>query len=104
MKLLWTLLAILPLTACGTVTTLSHSDREIADNLKKDKTNCQVMPRIYSGVSYNVCKLNSNSESINFEWLLGYYLFDGVASAITDTVALPVTVYSQSKNGNLEIN
>lgn len=104
MKLLWALLAILPLSACGTMTTLSHSDREIADNLKRDKTNCQAMPRVYSGVSYNVCKLNSDSESINFDLLLGFYLFDSVASAATDTIALPFTLYSQNKNGNLEIN
>jgi len=104
MKLLSTLLAMLPLTACGTMTTLSHSDREVADKLKRANTNCQALPRVYSGVSYDMCKLNSNSESINFNWLLGIYLLDSVASAATDTIALPATIYRQNENGNLRIN
>ncbi|WP_346836791.1 YceK/YidQ family lipoprotein [Microbulbifer sp. SAOS-129_SWC] len=104
MKQLWTLLAILPLSACGTMTTLTHSDREIADNLKRQKSNCQVMPRVYSGVSYNACKLNSNNASIYYDWMLSFYLIDSVASAATDTIALPYTLYRQNRDGNLQLD
>lgn len=104
MKLFWMLLAALSLSACGTFTTLSQDDREVAANLKRQKTNCESMPRVYSGVSYNVCKMNSNKQSIYFDWLLGFYFVDSVASAATDTLALPYTVYSQNRHGNLEIN
>ncbi len=103
MRLIWTLLAGLSLTACGTFNTLTKSDHEIAANLKRQKSNCASIPRVYSGVSYNVCKMNSNKNSIYFDWQLGFYLFDSVASAATDTIALPYTVYSQNKNGQLMV-
>jgi uncharacterized protein YceK len=104
MKFIWLAFAVLSLTACGTVTTLSNSDYEIASKLKRQNSNCESIPRVYSGVSYNVCKMNSNKNSIYFDWLLGFYLLDSVASAATDTVALPFTVFSQEKNGNLMIS
>ena len=104
MKHFWILLSTLPLAACGTFTTLSQDDREIAANLKRQETNCQTVPRIYSGVSYNLCRMNSNKQSIYFDWLLGFYLADSVASAATDTLALPYTVYSQNRHGSLKVN
>lgn len=92
------------LTACGTTTTLTSSDREIAANLKRQESNCESLPRIYSGVAYNLCKMNSNNNSIYFNWQLGFYFIDSVASAATDTIVLPVTAYSQAKNGSLQID
>ncbi|WP_237065512.1 YceK/YidQ family lipoprotein [Microbulbifer guangxiensis] len=93
----------LVLSACGSFTTLTKSDREIAANLKRQESNCETLPRIYSGVSYNLCKMNSNKNSIYFNWQLGFYFVDSVASAATDTIALPLTAYRQVKNGNLQI-
>lgn len=104
MKSICLLLASLSLTACGTVTTLSNQDHEISSKLKKQKTHCESMPRVYSGVSYNVCQMNSNANSIHYSWLLGFYLADSIASAATDTIALPYTIYAQSKSGNLNID
>lgn len=92
------------LSGCGTVTTLSSSDEEIVANLNKENSSCQAMPRVYSGVAYNLCKMNSNGNSIYYSWLLSFYLIDSVASAATDTAALPYTVYTQSKNGSLALN
>lgn len=92
------------LTACGTTTTLTSSDREIAANLKRQESNCESLPRIYSGVAYNLCKMNSNNNSIYFNWQLGFYFIDSVASAATDTIVLPLTAYSQAKNGSLQID
>ena len=104
MKFLLALLAVISLTGCGTFNTLTKSDHEIAANLKRQKSNCESIPRVYSGVSYNVCKMNSSKNSIYYDWMLGFYLIDSVASAATDTIALPFTAYSQSKNGYLVIN
>lgn len=104
MKIIWTLFFTVSLTACGTFNTLTKSDHEIAANLKRQKSNCASLPRVYSGVSYNLCKMNSSKNSIYFDWLLGFYLIDSVASAATDTVALPYTAYAQSKDGSLLID
>ncbi|WP_323844702.1 YceK/YidQ family lipoprotein [Microbulbifer magnicolonia] len=104
MKLIWILLATISLTACGTFNTLAKSDHEIAANLKRQKSNCESIPRVYSGVSYNMCQMNSNKHSIYYDWMLGFYLLDSVASAATDTIALPYTAYSQSRKGHLVID
>nr|WP_277608638.1 YceK/YidQ family lipoprotein [Microbulbifer elongatus] len=61
------------------------------------------MPRVYSGVAYNMCKLNSNGTSIYFAPLLGVYLVDSVFSAATDTVVLPYTIYAQNEQGSVNL-
>ncbi|MFA0810763.1 YceK/YidQ family lipoprotein [Microbulbifer epialgicus] len=101
MKFLIFALCILPLTACGTFTTLTSTDREIAANLKKQNSSCESIPRVYSGLSYNMCKMHSSSDSINVDLLLGVYLLDSVVSTATDTAVLPVTIYRQNKSGNI---
>lgn len=97
------LISLLALAGCGTVTTLSNPDSEVSAKLRKQSSGCASIPRVYSGVSYNVCQMNSNSESIYMSWVLGFYVFDSVLSAATDTVALPYTIYAQNKQGNLLI-
>ncbi|SFC96777.1 Protein of unknown function [Microbulbifer thermotolerans] len=104
MRLIWILLICTALTACGTVSTLTKSDHQISANLKRKNSSCESIPRVYSGVSYNLCKMHSNSNSIYYAWELGFYLFDSVASAATDTIVLPYTIYDQSKNGNLVVD
>ena len=94
---------LLSLSGCGTFTTLTHSDQEIVANLSKSNSSCVSVPRVYSGVAYNMCKLNSNSNSIYFSPMLGIYLVDSVFSAATDTLALPYTVYAQSEKGSLDL-
>ncbi|WP_295797847.1 YceK/YidQ family lipoprotein [uncultured Microbulbifer sp.] len=101
MKQLLVLLTLSLLSGCGTFTTLTHSDAEVAENLKQQNTHCESLPRVYSGVAYNMCKMNSTGNHIYFDLQLGFYLFDSVFSAATDTVALPFTAYAQSKEGNL---
>ncbi|MFD1582781.1 YceK/YidQ family lipoprotein [Microbulbifer halophilus] len=82
---------------------LSNSDSEVSSKLKRQNTSCESIPRVYSGVSYNACKMHSNSNSIYLAWVLGFYVFDSVLSTATDTVALPYTIYAQNKRGNLVI-
>ncbi|HEY8568991.1 YceK/YidQ family lipoprotein [Microbulbifer sp.] len=96
-------IGLMILSGCGTVTTLTNTDRQIASNLKRQNSSCVSIPRVYSGVAYNMCKLNSNGSSIYFAPLIGVYVVDSIFSAATDTVALPYTVYAQSQKGNLNI-
>lgn len=103
MKQLVLLVCLLALTGCGTVTTLSNSDLEVSRKLERQNTSCESIPRVYSGVSYNICKMHSNSNSIYLGWVLGFYVFDSVLSTATDTVVLPYTIYAQNKEGNLVI-
>ena len=103
MKQLILLLTLASLSGCGTFTTLTNSDQEIAAHLKRQKSNCESMPRVYSGVAYNVCKMNSTGKHAYFDLQLGFYLFDSVFSAATDTVALPFTAYAQNEKGSLDL-
>lgn len=103
MKRLVVLIAMSLLSGCGTFTTLTHSDSEIASNLNRQNSGCVSVPRVYSGVAYNMCKLNSNGSSVYFLPMLGVYLVDSVFSAATDTVALPYTVYAQSQKGSVDL-
>ncbi|WP_043315832.1 YceK/YidQ family lipoprotein [Microbulbifer sp. HZ11] len=103
MKRILCTLSLALLSGCGTVTTLTSSDSEIARNLKQKNSGCVSVPRVYSGVAYNMCKLNSNGSSIYFAPLVGIYLVDSVFSAATDTVALPYTIYAQSQQGSVDL-
>ena len=103
MKYLALLTSLVLLSGCGTVTTLTSSDSEIVQNLKRQNTGCVSVPRVYSGVAYNMCKLNSNGNSIYFVPMVGVYLVDSVLSATTDTVMLPYTVYAQSQDGSINL-
>ena len=103
MKYFVVLLSIAFMSGCGTFTTLTSSDSEIARNLNKKNSGCVSVPRVYSGVAYNMCKLNSNGNSIYFLPMAGVYLTDSVFSAVTDTVVLPYTVYAQKQDGNLNL-
>ncbi|WP_299592072.1 YceK/YidQ family lipoprotein [uncultured Microbulbifer sp.] len=103
MKYFLVLLTLAVLSGCGTVTTLTNSDSEIASTLKRQNSGCVSVPRVYSGVAYNMCKLNSNGSSIYFSPMVGIYLVDSVFSAATDTIALPYTVYAQNEKGSLNL-
>ena len=103
MKIILPLIALCLLPGCGTFTTLTNSDAEIASNLSKQNSSCVSVPRVYSGVAYNMCKLNSNGNSIYFLPMVGIYVIDSVFSAATDTVALPYTVYAQRQEGSLKL-
>lgn len=97
------LFALLCLHGCGTVTTLSNSDEQISSRLSRHITYCDSVSRVYSGVAYNLCILNSEPSSTDIDVLVGFYLIDGVFSAVTDTLVLPYTIFSQSEKGSIEV-
>ena len=98
------LLAVLVfLHGCGTTTTLTNTDSEIKMKLNKNSSSCVEMTRIYSGVAYDFCRLHSTPDNSFYNPFLVVYLVDMPLSAITDTVALPFTIYSQSDNGSINV-
>ncbi len=51
------LLCVLPclLIGCGTAKTLIGSDASVVRDLKKQRTYCESVPRVYSGVAFDLC-------------------------------------------------
>lgn len=103
MKLLFYILLCSTLYGCGTINTLSKPDEQITKNLKKNNTYCESIPRVYSGLSYDFCILHSSPSTVYVNWILGFYLIDGIVSAVTDTIALPYTIVQQTDKDSLEI-
>lgn len=91
-------------SGCGTVSTVYRSDQYAVSELTKSKTLCTKLPRIYSGVYFNLCQVHSNSEN-PFRYIThSFYLFDTIPSALTDTAILPYTIYKQNEKGGLTIS
>lgn len=105
-RLILTIL-IIACTACSTVKTVSPSDGHIYISTWGYKSNCKKIPRIYSGISYDFCLLNSKSRSNNsgFDGFASIYVFTDFAwSIMADTVVLPYTIYTQISDGNIKLN
>lgn len=105
MKLLLLACIALTMAGCGTVTTALRDDAVTVRSLKASKTYCQSVPRIYSGVTYNLCVLNGppNSGSDVIVNSVPWTLIDIPLSGITDTLLLPYTIYRQSADGSIEL-
>jgi uncharacterized protein YceK len=91
----------LALSGCGTVSTVLQNDEDAARSLRKQKTYCQSIPRIYSGLAYDFCVLNAPPDPTGV--LVPLILLDLALSGALDTVALPYTVYRQGVDGNIRI-
>lgn len=108
MKCYALMLMALVLNGCGTVQTVVSSDKQTADSLKREKSYCGAVPRIYSGVTYDFCLMNAEvregvdtfqHNNANFGILI-----DAAASGVLDTLLLPYTVYKQHADGSIVIN
>lgn len=91
----------LALSGCGTALTVLQDDEDAARGLRKQKTYCQSIPRIYSGLAYDFCILNAPPDPTGF--LVPFVLLDLTLSGVMDTVSLPYTIYRQAIDGNLSI-
>ena len=89
------------LSGCGSVSTVLQADADAARDLRKKKTYCQSIPRIYSGVAFDFCTLNAPPDPTGM--LAPFVLLDLPLSAVFDTVSLPYTIYRQIEDGNLSI-
>lgn len=91
---------------CGTVSTVAYSDKSVELNLKKSKSYCESIPRVYSGVFYDACQLHANPASSSYyvpDWLF-LYAADAIVSGVADTVLLPYTIYKQVDVGSINID
>lgn len=97
------------LSGCGTINSVFVPDEVVVATLKWSQTNCAALPRIFSGLVYDVCVLNGPARAEVPEhgiYVSGmhYLLFDIIASAVFDVVLLPYTAYFQMAHGNLELH
>lgn len=93
------------LLGCGTVNTVVRGDSVARRNLNQVKTSCEMMPRIYSGVSYDICILRGKPSHTSL-WLGSapqLMFVDLALSAVLDTIALPYTIYEQINEGHIHL-
>lgn len=89
------------LAGCGTVSTVLQIEDKAAQGLRKQKSYCQSIPRVYSGLAYDFCVLNAPPDPTGI--LVPFILLDLALSGVLDTAALPYTIYRQSVDGNILI-
>lgn len=95
----------LMLLGCGTINTVVRDDAVARRNLSQVKSPCEIIPRIYSGVSYDMCVLRGKPSRTAL-WVGAIpelMLVDLALSAILDTVVLPYTVYEQMNAGPIHL-
>jgi uncharacterized protein YceK len=104
-KALSLLLLALTLSACGTLQTIPNSNANVGDVLSKNKSHCKSIPRIYSGVAYDFCRLNADrGDGLSNYAVLGLYVFDiSLLAPLLDTALLPVSITQQIIVGSIEI-
>lgn len=91
----------LALSGCGTAVTVLQDDEQAARSLRKQKTYCQSIPRIYSGLAHDFCLLHTPPDPTGI--LVPFVLLDLTLSGAFDTISLPYTVYRQATDGNIRI-
>ncbi|MBZ9780843.1 YceK/YidQ family lipoprotein [Pseudomonas sp. REP124] len=88
-------------SGCGTIKTLTDEEGA-SDNLARWKSNCQTIPRAYSGAAYQFCNLNGPARS-GPHWAAPPIVLDMAVSGIADTILLPYTGYLQYEQGDIQI-
>ncbi|MCF4996637.1 YceK/YidQ family lipoprotein [Pseudomonas syringae] len=108
MKIQAVMLTALFLGGCGTVQTVVRNDQVAVDELKKERSYCGAVPRIYSGVTYDFCLLHAppgeDVDTFNHKNSTPGLLIDAVLSGALDTLLLPYTIYKQQADGSIIIN
>lgn len=102
------LLSVLVCCSCATVRTLDPPGNHVEISYYGKKSYCNEIPRIYSGLSNNLClmygepsRTSNFGDSVNGVPLI---FLDTVFSAATDTLALPYTLVTHSKKGSIKVN
>ncbi|WP_426135507.1 YceK/YidQ family lipoprotein [Pseudomonas sp. PWP3-1b2] len=90
---------------CGTVTTVFRGDNATVQSLKAKKTYCQSVPRVYSGLAYDLCVLHAPPSSATGVSLnsVPWAFIDVPVSGVLDTLILPYTIYRQNVDGSIEL-
>lgn len=101
MKLWISVFAIAALSGCGTVKTL-NDEKGAADDLARWQSNCNTIPRAYSGAAYQFCNLDGPQRA-GSHWAAPPILLDLIISGIADTLVLPYTGYQQYQQGDIKV-
>lgn len=93
------------LAGCGTMKTATRSNVDIGRDLAGNNSYCQSVPRIYSGVAYDLCLLNADERYLTSNTFLQYGILADtlVLSPIADTLLLPVTIMQQVHLGSARV-
>ena len=95
------------LSGCSTIKTINPTYNRVEVSYQGHKSYCKEIPRVYSGVSYNLCLLygepNPNG-TVSTIYGVPSFLIDSVFSLAADTVVLPYTIYNQEDKGNIKVN
>lgn len=96
------------LSACGTIKTINPEKNRVEIKYKGKSSYCTQIPRIYSGVIYNICHLygepSSSISSPSSENDISLLFLDSVISVASDSVVLPYTLYRQITIGSIEVD
>lgn len=108
MKGFITVLLALSTFSCATIKTINPPKNHINISHYGKKSYCENIPRVYSGLSYNICLLYGEpSKSVNIGSSLNdipFVVIDTAFSAVTDTIVLPYTIVMQADKGSLKVN
>ncbi|MBM9486062.1 YceK/YidQ family lipoprotein [Pseudomonas sp. ICBG1301] len=94
-------LVSMTISGCGTLNTVLREDVAATRELRKQKTYCAAIPRIYSGVAFDFCLLHAAPDPTGV--LVPFVLADIALSGALDTVVLPYTLYRQVEYGYLYV-
>ena len=94
------------MASCGTFRTVPKSNFQIGYGLNKEESKCTSVPRIYSGVAYDFCRLHANKKGTmdNYILLWAYVTDLLVLSPVVDTLLLPITLPQQLIYGSAEVS
>ena len=114
MHLTGLLLGAALLSGCGSYHTLRSDDVANASDLNLKGSYCGAIPRVYGGVVWDACQLYGEPPAN-----AGYTppatpanhtfgppilpVLDMAFSGVVDTLALPYTLYRQSRDGSIEL-
>jgi uncharacterized protein YceK len=108
MKRFTSVLLALSTFSCATIKTIDPPKNHIDISHYGKQSYCEEIPRIYSGISYNICLLYGEpSKRINVGSSLNnipFVFIDTVFSAVSDTVILPYTIVMQTEKGSIKVN
>lgn len=98
------------LAGCGSMHTIRSGSSANPRDIGLNGTYCESIPRVYSGVAYDFCWLHGDPYVARSVGGVGYGgsvagwpLIDMALSGVTDTLALPYTIYRQSGDGSIEL-
>ncbi len=102
------LLFLLFCCSCATVKTLDPPKNHINISHQGQKSYCEEIPRVYSGLSYNFCLMYGEpSKRVNIGSSINgipTLLIDTIFSTATDTIVLPYTLITQTEKGSIKVN